>query len=40
MDYFVGFLIGYFLKSFIEYLRELSWKYFEIIEYDFDEDWD
>ena len=40
MDYFVGFLLGYWIKEIIIFIKELSYRNFEIIEYDFDEEWE
>jgi len=39
MDYLVGFIIGYSIKEIIIFIKGLANDNFEIIEYDFDEDW-
>jgi len=40
MDYLVGFLFGYFIKEVLMLIKTLSQPNFEVIEYDYDEDWD
>ena len=40
MDYLVGFLVGYFIKEVVILIKSLANPEFEIIEYDYDEDWD
>jgi len=40
MDYLVGFLFGYFIKEVLTLIKTLSQPNFEVIEYDYDEDWD
>lgn len=40
MDYLVGFFVGYFIKEVVTLIKTLAQPNFEIIEYDYDEDWD